>query len=423
MGRDLQAERDRVCKQIASGERGGSTADRAALLAFADELQVRRTDTGLHRQIKHLRHCRIMAEEAGGLADTLDSERAAKRLVGWIHDAYNPDNGTRGSSEETNKDYRVALKKFGRLLSGENGDDVPDSMDWISSGMPSSFSPAPDPSKMWDWEDVHDALDACRTSRDRALIALQMDAGMRSGELRNLRLDSFADGKYALQVHVAKGKEGQRSVNLIPSAPYVRAWRKDHPADPTADVPLWTTEDSSPGDCQQIAYHTFRDVFANVADRAGIAKPNDPTNLRKSNAAWLASEGSGQAFIEDRQGRERGSDHIARYIARFGPESERMYAELNGIEIDAADEPAETGPITCPRCERETPRDRPLCMWCSQALSPAAADAADDHDDAMFDSVVEADDPELVEDLQQVRGLLDKHGLLQGSAIDAGSEL
>ena len=179
-------------------------------------------------------------------------------------------------------------------------------MDWISSGMPSSFNPAPDPSKMWDWENVHDALDACRTSRDRALITLQMDAGMASGELRNLRLDSFADGKYALQVHVAKGKEGERSVNLIPSAPHVRAWREDHPADPTADVPLRTTEDSSSGDCQQIAYHTFRDAFANVADRAGIANGDDllvgqePLDVSVANRFFRIPRGIGYHSVGDR---------------------------------------------------------------------------------------------------------------------------
>lgn len=109
-------------------------------------------------------------------------------------------------------------------------------------------------------------------------------------------------------------------------------------------------------------------MFERAADRAGITKPYTPTNFRKSNAAWLARENAPQSLIEDRQGRKRGSEHIARYVARFGPESERIYAELNGLTVNE-DDSDPTGPIDCPRCDHETPRHEPTCVWCGQSLS------------------------------------------------------
>ena len=223
--------------------------DRDALLRFAEELAVRRSETGYHRQLKLLRHCTIIAEETDLLAESLDSESASKQIVAWIHDAYHPDGGTRGTSEETNKDYRVALKGFGRRVTSESGDDPPDSMAWISSGLPSSYDPSPNPANMLWWDDeVYPMLDACRSSRDRALIAVQMDAGLRSGELHDLRAGAFRDSTHSMKLHIGSGKTGERAIDLIPSIPYVRKWLDDHPVPHVGSAPLWTTEDSTPDD-------------------------------------------------------------------------------------------------------------------------------------------------------------------------------
>jgi site-specific recombinase XerD len=406
-----------------------SDRDRESLLDFAGELAVRRSETGHQRQLKLLRHCVIMAEEAGNLAAALDDEAEAKRIVSWIHDAYDPEGGTRGESWETNADYRKALKKFGRLASTENGEDVPDSMEWISSGTPTDHIPEPNPAEMLAWDpDVLDMIDACRGARDEALIAIAFDAGMRPGELHALRTTSFADSTYSLKIHV-DGKRGQRSIDLIPSTPYVERWRSIHPAPDGTSAPLWTTESSTPDDLDRVSYRALAAVFERVGARAGITKPTTPENFRRSNASWLAKQpDSNAALIEDRQGRKRGSDEVARYVARFGGEAEALYARIHGIDT-SADESEPIGPVTCPRCDRETPREKPLCVWCSQALSPTAVEKADEHDDALDDSFAElataaargdvsADRvEELIEHLSGFRELIDDNPELRAAVL------
>jgi integrase len=138
-----------------------------------------------------------------------------------------------------------------------------------------------------------------------------MDAGLRSGELHRLRAGGFADSKYSLKLHVGSGKTGERSIDLILSIPYVRKWLDDHPARHVADAPLWTTESSTPNDYEEIAYHSFYEVFERAALRADVTKPYTPTNFRKSNAAWLARTNAPQSFIEDRQARARGGPSIS----------------------------------------------------------------------------------------------------------------
>jgi hypothetical protein len=51
-------------------------------------------------------------------------------IVRWINRTYD--------NEETNRDYRVALSVFGRRTSDENGDDPPESIEWVPSGRSSN---------------------------------------------------------------------------------------------------------------------------------------------------------------------------------------------------------------------------------------------------------------------------------------------
>jgi len=110
-----------------------------------------------------------------------------------------------------------------------------------------------------------------------------------------------------------------------------------------------------------------------------------------------------QSRIEDRQGRKRGSEATQRYMARFGEESnERAYATMHGLDVEAEPDSQDYAPLTCPRCDRETPRDKDWCVWCHQALSPEAAERVEEVDDAMFESGVEVDDKAVAEDLRTV---------------------
>lgn len=130
-----------------------------------------------HRHLKLLRHCTIVAENVGGLAAALEDREAAETIVRWIHREYD--------NEETNRDYRVALRVFGRRVSDGEDDEPPDSLAWIPSGTSSTYDPTPDPSQMLEWDtDIQAMIEATRNSRDAAAIAMQFDAGLRGRSSR-----------------------------------------------------------------------------------------------------------------------------------------------------------------------------------------------------------------------------------------------
>lgn len=386
-------------------------ADREALLAFDDALSLLNSEYSTHRHLKLLRHVTIMAEEVGGVADALEDREAAEDIVRWIHRNYD--------NEETNQDYRVALKVFGRRTSDENGSEPPDSLDWIPSGTSSNYDPSPEPSNMLGWEeDILAMIDETHNSRDAAAIALQFDAGLRGGEFQDLTVGDVTDHKHGLQITV-NGKQGKRTVTLIPSVPHVQRWMTDHPAPDDGTAPLW----SKLSKAEAMSYRMTTKMFKQPAKRAGVTKPVTLTNFRKSSASHLASRGMNQAHIEDHHGWVRGSKVASRYVSVFADDADRELARIHGLDIED-DEPDPTAPRECPRCGAQTPRDRDLCVHCGQALEPDATDRAEAFEDIIVKSLAEAsgedaaqllefrdaakDDPEFrAEAIEQIEGLLD----------------
>lgn len=376
-----------------------SAADREALLAFSREMKLRDSRYGAHRREKLLRHCTRISENVGGLADSLTDRTATEDIVLWIKSEY--------ENEYTKHDYRTAVRVFGGLLTDGSIDEKPSSISWIPSGTSSSHDPVPDPSDMLEWDtDVKPMIEATKNARDAALIAVAWDAGARSGELQDLTVGDVNDHEHGLQIMV-DGKRGQRPVSLIPSVPYLQRWLYGggggHPASEDPNAPLWSKLNAP----EDISYRQFRNIFDDAARRAGTTKPVTPTNFRKSNATFLARRGMNESFINDRQGRTRGSDATAHYVARFGGDGDNLYAKLHGVEVEEP-EPEPIGPITCPRCEKDTPRDEPTCVWCGQALDYDAVGSLQEDQRALRRAVLRLakENPELLDDVEKARDLM-----------------
>jgi integrase len=387
--------------------------DKEVLLAFSDRLDLLKSEYTDHRHNKLLRHCTIMAEEVGGLAEALEDRSTTEDIVRWINRTYD--------NENTNSDYRTALRVFGKRVT--EGKGQPPGTGWIPSGTSNSYNPVPDPSEMLDWnEDVVPMIENTLNTRDAALIAMAFDSGARSGELQDLTVGDVSDHEHGLMIRV-DGKTGQRSVSLVPSVPYIQRWMTDHPAPDDPGAPLWSKLTEPEG----LSYRQFKNCFEAPADRADVKKPVTPTNFRKSNATYLARQGMSQARIEDRQGRKRGSDATAHYIAKFGGEADSEYARIHGMEVEE-EEPEPIGPVECPRCHERTPREHSTCVWCNQPLEYGALGSIEEEEREVREAVFRfvKDNNELLDDLEQSRAfseLVDEHPELAEDAREFAEAL
>lgn len=371
-----------------------SDNDAEVLLKFSDQLDLLKSEYSDLRHRDLLGRCTRIAENVGGLSNALEDRDAAEEIVRWIHRSFD--------NEWTNADYRDAVRVFAGHVTNGDKEDKPNSIAWIPSGTSNSHNPVPNPANMLTWEDdVKPMIDETRNSRDAALIALAFDSGARSGELEDLAVGDVSDHEHGLQIFV-DGKKGQRSVTLIPAVPYLNRWLSDHPASDNPDAPLWSKLSKG----ESISYRQFNNAFKDAAKRADVDKPVTPTNFRKSNASWLARKGMPQAFIEDRQGRKRGSDATAHYVAKFGGEADTTYAKLHGKEVEE-DDPEPIGPIECPRCEKDTPRDEDSCVWCGQALDYDAPEQRRAEQQEVRNAALRLakENPNLIDDIQAAADL------------------
>lgn len=387
---DAKRRLDTLRSKVSNGERGDES-DRELLLKFADRMALQQYSD--ERIEKLLRHCVIMSEQLGPISPALEDRDVAENIVHWINRTY--------ENEETNRDYRVALRIFGKHVT-DDSDEIPDSLEWITSSTSRNYNPAPDPAEMLSWEDVNALMEATINNRDAALMAVAFDAGPRAGELLNLRVGDVTDHDYGLQITV-DGKTGQRSITLIPSVPHLNQWLADHPRSNDDTAPLWCKLQSG----EEISYQMARKIPREAADRSDISKPVTFTNFRKSSASHLASRGVNQAVLEDHHGWKQGSDVASQYVSVFADASDRELAKAHGLDVEDK-EPDPTAAVTCSRCGEKTPREEPFCMWCNQALEHGAVDeikAKETSERRALMRVVK-ENPELIDRLEEMEPLI-----------------
>lgn len=391
--------------------------DRELLKQFVD--RAGRQQYSVARTGKILDNCKTLAGVSekyspdelpdAALADALEDREAAETFVDWINDTYD--------NEETNCGFRVTLRVFGGIMTDGPQEEKPDSIEWISSGTSRSYDPSPDPAEMLHWEDdVVPMIEATMNPRDAALIAVAWDSGARTSELLDLRIGDVTDHDYGLQITV-DGKVGQRSITLIPSVPYMNRWLQEHPRRDDATAPVWCNiethnrEDRPFNRGDSLSYHMCRKIPLEAAKRADVNKPVTFTNFRKSSASYLASQGVNQAVLEDHHGWKTGSNAAARYISVFSDASDREIAGAHGLDVEE-EEPEPIAAITCPRCEKETPRHERFCMWCRQALDHGAVEEMEATQQQERRQLLgfAKEHPELIDQLEELEPLVEALG-------------
>lgn len=380
---DLDAQIDALIDRIDSDDI--SAADSEVLREFHERIDpMVPQELGKLRQRKLYRSLILLAEGKGGLADALEDRAATEALKEYIDNEY--------PNEESNRDMRSILFRFGAVMNDEF-DEPPNSIRWLPTTYSNNYDTTPDPREILLWDDdVKPMLKAATNARDRAMVALQFDAGLRGGEFKSLQRRDIQDHELGLQVTV-DGKQGRRSILLMKSTESINDWLGDHPnEDPNA--PLWCKL----GRAESVSDRLIYKQFERMANRADIEKPVTLTNFRKSSAAYLARRNLSQVHIENHHGWVRGSDAAARYIQVFGQDTDREIAKLHGADVDD-DEPPLVSSSTCPRCEATVAPERDFCPECQQAVDREAHAVVDRVLDTIDEELIEADSAQRREQL------------------------
>jgi len=136
----------------------------------------------------------------------------------------------------TVQSYMAIMKKFLRwqkLLRVNNGKHVgknqyPPICNWISTTIKKKNKPKVKPQDILTESDISKMINASDHPRTKALIFLLYELGARISEIGNLRVKDITKTKHGYLVRL-KGKTGERTPEIIVSAPAVQEWITNHP--------------------------------------------------------------------------------------------------------------------------------------------------------------------------------------------------
>ena len=166
-------------------------------------------------------------------------------------------------------------------------------------------------------------LDVVDNPRDKALICVCLEGGLRLGELLGLKIKDVHVASYGYDMAVS-GKTGSSSFPMVLFAPILKNWLNHHPFKHDPDSPLWVRRKGLAKD--QICSYTVFLLLKKYAKHAGL--PHISLHwLRHSKITWTAKDKN-----------VRISDEVAKKLFRWSKNS-RMYSHythLHGVDTTNA---------------------------------------------------------------------------------------
>lgn len=279
------------------------------------------------------------------------------------------DDGTRLFKQNTVADYVRFLKRFYRWLIENGYSEVPEKK--IRKIKAPSYDTATKTAEMLlEPEEVRRMIDACLSSRDRAIVSMLYEGGFRPGEIGTLlwKQVKFTDWNVAINTDFKTGKG--RYVPLVMAREFLAQWRADYPGTVTPDAPVFVSNQRRP-----LQYQGLRKQLKVIARRAGVKKRITPHIFRHSRITHLIREGYQESVIKKMMWGNLATEMFQTYAHLTDADIDDEIAAQNGIKPPAAKEQAEClEPRQCPRCYTVNAPTHDFCSKCGFALTAQAVE-------------------------------------------------
>ena len=252
----------------------------------------------------------------------------------------------------TKYDYKVIFKTFLKWLGKE------EVVSWIRLNKPRGL-----PEDLINEVEIQRLIDAAYTLRDKAMIAVLYEGGLRIGELCGLHVKDISFDRYGA-IAMVNGKTGMRRVRLIWSMPYLAQWLEIHPKGEERESPMWLTRGSS----ESLKYPAVRLQLKKIAKRAKIEKRVNPHNFRHSRATHLAMQLT-ESQMETYLGWVQGSRAPAVYVHMSGRDLDADLLKMYGIEPEKGERDEELQTLQCPHCKTLNTAGARICVNCRKPLA------------------------------------------------------
>lgn len=176
-------------------------------------------------------------------------------------------------SDWTKFDLKQTVKRFFKFLRGEGFvKDIRISERKVRKKLPQTILTE---------DEVVRIIENANNIRDKLIISLLYELGLRLHELLNLRTKDIVLGKEYGWV-IVHGKTGMRRLLTVSSIPYLKAWLNAHP-DLRPDNYLIVTWDN-----RKMSRNNLIKIVRELSKKAGTNKRVTPYTFRHSRATFLA---------------------------------------------------------------------------------------------------------------------------------------
>lgn len=308
------------------------------------------------RYIDTMRHaCKIMGKEL----DTCKRDD----LVLFVGELQN-----RNYTQWTRLMYKVMVRKFYQWLRN-TGKDYPEEVKWIPTAVKKNEMNLTSADDLLTKDDMDKLIDVTTHPRDKALISVLYEGGLRIGELGNMRIKDVLVDVHGVLISVI-GKTGPRKLRLISSTPFLMNWINVHPFRHQKDAPLWINYGVVRKN-EVMQYRGISKLLFLAFKAAQIKKPGNPHNFRHSRATELAkhlTEFQMCSFF----GWVLGSGMPATYVHLSGRDLDESILEINGIKTEQKEVEIRK-PRICVRCNTINSHDATYCSKCAGFLDERTA--------------------------------------------------
>jgi integrase/ribosomal protein L40E len=297
-------------------------------------------------------------------------------------------------AQTTKQDIKISIKA---LLKHVNGDDefYPPEVRWLKASMGSYKKILPE--DILTEDDVLKVMDVITDIRDKAIVSLLYDGGLRIGELLTLRVKDVDLTKDPAHVKV-RGKTGERQVPVFFASSYLGTYLNTYKnRDPNS--PLWLARGRWSNTNKSIDRQAVAKLLNIASKKAGITKPVNPHAWRKASATRYANSLSDQQ-LKTFYGWTPSSRMPEVYISLSGKNIDSAVMKANGVKAEETVQETKLIPKICPKCRTPNGTDIIYCGRCGSALDITTALEMQNKETSMKQAIAEAlKDPKAIEEI------------------------
>ena len=256
----------------------------------------------------------------------------------------------------------MTLRSFYKWL--YNADTYPDIVKWIKPD-PNQSNKLPE--DMLNEAEVRKLIESCKNQRDKTIVALLWDTGMRVGELLNLKVKDIALSDSLSHV-IVSGKTGDRRVPLVFAVPYLANYLNDFRRGARQEDSLFIVIDRNTPTNRPLDYIHVRKLLGDLKTRGNMEKKLYAHLFRHSRATYYANmltEQQSKMFF----GWSGGSTMVARYTHLSGRDIDNAILKANGLVNDKGEKIQPRPSIKqCLKCQEKNEITATYCIKCGSPL-------------------------------------------------------